>query len=80
LRVGLVWSSVFAGANCYSGDEAGRYALKGNPAYYRKDHPAYTSINAPAEDESRRGGNRQSSEGLVPNEIAYISIQRYAIA
>lgn len=67
------------GADHHSRDEAGRYALKCNPAYHREDHPAYTSINATTEDESRRGGNRQSGEGLVSDELADIASPRHAI-
>ena len=53
-------------------DQAGGNAAKHSLANHREHREADTAVNSSAEDESRRSGNRQSGERLVPDILAHI--------
>jgi hypothetical protein len=67
-----VLSPVVVTAGNHFEDQAGGNAAKHSPANHREHREADTAVNSSAEDESRRSGNRQSGERLVPDILAHI--------
>jgi hypothetical protein len=63
----------------HSNDQAGRHAAQRNPANDCEHRQTETAVKSFTENESRRGGNRQGGEGLVPDVLAHIPMPRGAI-
>src|SRR5271167_4267560 len=71
VRAGTVRLFVFVSADDHARDEARRRTLKSNPANDCEHRLANTAFKPSANDESCRGGKRQSSEGLVPDILVH---------